>query len=45
MIRMKKFEVEIEKVNGYCPYSYKNGDPFHNNPDVVPDSISAGFPP
>jgi uncharacterized repeat protein (TIGR04076 family) len=25
---MKKFEVEVEKVNGYCSYSYKEGDTF-----------------
>ena len=25
---MKQFEVEVEKVNGYCTYKYKEGDRF-----------------
>jgi uncharacterized repeat protein (TIGR04076 family) len=25
---MQRFEIEVEKVNGYCTYSYKKGDKF-----------------
>lgn len=34
---MKKFEIEVEKVNGYCSCGYKQGDKFTveglNTPD------------
>ena len=33
---MKKFEIEIEKVNGPCSYSYEQGDKFvFNGYDII----------
>lgn len=39
---MKKFEVEVEKVNGYCSCKYKEGDTFIFNGYSTPDSFCGG---
>ncbi|HEX2965476.1 MAG TPA: TIGR04076 family protein [Syntrophorhabdaceae bacterium] len=39
---MKKFRVEIERVNGYCSHGYKTGDVFVFNGLNTPDSFCGG---
>lgn len=39
---MKTFEIEIEKVNGYCTYGYKEGDTFVFNGYSTPDGFCGG---
>jgi len=39
---MKQFEVEIEKVNGYCSKGYKVGDTVTLNGFDTPDGFCGG---
>jgi uncharacterized repeat protein (TIGR04076 family) len=39
---MKKFNVEVEKVNGYCRYGYTKGDSFIFNGFDTPDGFCGG---
>lgn len=39
---MKNFEVEVEKVNGYCQYKYEEGDKFIFNGYSTPDGFCGG---
>ncbi len=39
---MKQFEVEVEKVNGYCSDGYKEGDKFIFNGFRTPDGFCGG---
>jgi len=39
---MKKFEIEIEKVNGDCSYSYEQGDKFVFNGFDTPNAFCGG---
>ncbi len=39
---MKNFEIEIEKVNGYCTYGYKVGDKVKLNGYSTPDGFCGG---
>ncbi len=39
---MKKFEIEVEKVNGHCSYSYDKGDKFVFHGYSTPDGFCGG---
>jgi uncharacterized repeat protein (TIGR04076 family) len=39
---MKKFEIEVERVNGHCSYSYGEGDKFIFNGYSTPDGFCGG---
>jgi uncharacterized repeat protein (TIGR04076 family) len=39
---MKKFEVEVEEVTGYCSHSYKTGDKFVFHGWDTPDRFCGG---
>ncbi|OPY13760.1 MAG: hypothetical protein A4E66_00627 [Syntrophus sp. PtaB.Bin001] len=39
---MKKFKVEVERVNGYCAHGYKTGDMFVFNGMDTPDAFCGG---
>ena len=39
---MKTFEIEVERVNGHCTYSYKEGDRFTFQGFDTPDSFCGG---
>jgi uncharacterized repeat protein (TIGR04076 family) len=39
---MKQFEVEVEKVTGYCSHSYGAGDKFVFNGLDTPDGFCGG---
>lgn len=39
---MKRFEVEVEKVNGHCTYGYKVGDIFIFNGFDTPNAFCGG---
>ena len=38
----KKFEIEVEKVNGFCSYSYKEGDKFVFHGFDTPNGFCGG---
>jgi len=40
--KIKRFEIEVEKVNGYCTYSYKEGDTFIFNGFDTPNGFCGG---
>jgi len=39
---MRKFEVEVEKVSGYCSCGYKEGDIFHCSGMNTPEQAFCG---
>jgi uncharacterized repeat protein (TIGR04076 family) len=39
---MKTLEIEVEKVNGHCAYSYREGDLFTFNGYDTPDRFCGG---
>lgn len=39
---MPQFEIEVEKVNGRCSYSYKKGEKFIFNGFDTPDGFCGG---
>lgn len=39
---MNQFEIEVEKVNGYCTYSYSEGDKFIFNGFDTPNAFCGG---
>ena len=39
---MKQFEIEVQKVNGYCVYDYKKGDKITVNGYETPAGFCGG---
>ena len=39
---MNQFEISVEKVNGHCSYSYKEGDRFVFNGYDTPNAFCGG---